>query len=174
MGMSIEGRVRRLVSRLAIGLAAVIVFGGCGSGGAKVDTSTQATISGSVTNDGKPVTPESSVVFFCADLSATAAGSLDVLGKFSLRAADPRIGIPAGRYKVMVRPPEPPSVTITDQEAYKKMMMGGPPAGNVEPKAANRAPDIPEKFQSLDSSGITLEIKPGPNTIDLDLAKLAG
>ena len=174
MGISNGGRIRQLASRLAIGLAAVIVFGGCGSGAAKVDTSTQATVSGSITNDAKPVTPESSVVFFCPDLSATAAGTLDVLGKYSLRAADPKVGIPAGRYKVMVRPPEPPAPKITDQEAYKKMMMGGPPAGNVAPKPANRAPDIPEKFQSLDSSGITLEIKPGPNTIDLDLAKLAG
>jgi hypothetical protein len=172
MGMSHTGHVRRLASCLAIGLAAVTVFGGCGSGAAKVDTSTQATVSGSITNDAKPVTPESSVVFFCAELSATAAGTLDVLGKFSLRAADPKIGIPAGRYQVMVRPPEPPAVKATDQE-YRKVMMGGPPAGNVAPKAANRAPDIPEKFQSLDSSGITLEIKPGPNTIDLDLAKLA-
>ncbi|MGE5192860.1 MAG: hypothetical protein ACM3U2_10180, partial [Deltaproteobacteria bacterium] len=103
----------------------------------------------------------------------TAAGTIDSLGKFSLKEADPSIGIPAGRYQVLIRPPEPPPVTTGSAE-YEKMMTGGKPADMTQvPKAEQLAPDIPSKFYAFATSGLEVEVKAGPNTFDFDLVKLA-
>jgi len=95
-----------------------------------------------------------------------ALGKVDALGKFSLTAADPTIGIPAGRYAVTVRAPEKPPEPV-GSEAYKaKMMQGGGMA------APAKSGDIPENVQSMTSTPIKLEVKAGANTFDIDLAKL--
>lgn len=140
---------------------------GCGGGPkAKVpDPSQQATISGKVTLDGTaPAGLDTSVVFYCSEKGATAGGKLDALGSYSVKAADPSIGVPAGRYQVMVNPPAPPAVDMSSDDYKKKMMSGGAP-----PEAPKS--NIPEKFNAYATSNITLEIKPGANTIDLDLSK---
>jgi hypothetical protein len=144
------------------------LLNGCGGGPpVKVpDASQQATISGKVTLDGtKPAGVDSSVVFYCPEKGATAGGKLDALGSYSVKAADASIGVPAGRYQVMVNPPSAPAVDMNSEEYKKKMMSGG--GAPEAPKS-----DIPAKFNSYTTSNIVLEIKPGPNTIDLDLSKL--
>jgi hypothetical protein len=141
---------------------------GCGGPAAKVpDASQQATISGKVTLDGtKPAPVDTSVVFFCADKGATVSGKVDALGSYTIQAADKSIGIPAGRYQVMIRPAEKPPAQMGSDD-YKKAMMGGG-AKTEEPKS-----DIPAKFHAFDTSKIVLEIKPGANAnTDLDLSKL--
>ncbi len=164
-------RHRMLAATLAFMMTTV--SNGCGGGKPKPDASAMATISGSVTNNGKPVTQNSSIVFSCSEKGATAAGTIDSLGKFSLKEADPSIGIPAGRYQVLIRPPEPPPVTTGSAE-YEKMMKGGMPADITQvPKAEQLAPDIPSQFYTFATSGLEVEVKPGPNTFDFDLAKLA-
>jgi hypothetical protein len=156
---------RRLAACLAL-LGVAVFASGCGGDGRSTPKGPQATISGSVTNNGKPITRESNVVFYCPEASATAAGKIDALGKFNLKAADSAIGLPAGRYQVMVRPPEePPAQVGTD--AYQKMMMSGGTTTKVE-----KASDIPTKFQAFDTSELVLEVKAGENNFDLDLAKL--
>jgi len=154
----------KLTWRLAalIGMFAV----GCGSESAEKVTpeSERATVSGSVTNDGKPVTADSVIVFSCPDLNVTASGKLDSLGKFSLRPASANTGIPVGRYEVMIRGPEPAALMPGTQE-YQDRMMG-------KTKAPEPPKDIPQNFTAFSTSGIALEIKPGQNTFDLDLAKL--
>src|SRR5260221_12020429 len=116
--------VKNFFASAALVCAAVASFNGCDSGPPKPDASSMASISGSVTIDGKPVTQDSDIAFYCPDKGATAAGKIDALGKFSLSAADPKIGIPAGRYQVMIRPPAPPAMQIGTDD-YKKMMSGG-------------------------------------------------
>lgn len=68
----------------------------------------------------------------------------------------------------MIRPPAPPPVQMGSDE-YKRIMEGG---ANPQAAPPATASDIPEKFTSFDTSGIVLELKPGPNTFDFDLAKL--
>lgn len=150
-------------------LCATIVTSGCGSAVPKPDAATQAEVAGSVTNEGKPIAANSSIVFYCPEKGTTLAGKIDSLGKFSLKESDPAVGIPGGRYQVMIRPPEPPPVPMSTQsEDYKKMMSGG---GTTAPPSPAANSEIPQKLQSFDSSGIALEVKPGPNTFDIDLAK---
>ena len=91
-------------------LGTLMIYG-CGPKPVRPPQSEQASVTGSVMFEGKPVTLDSTVVFYCKDKDATAAGKLDSLGKFSLKGAQSSVGIPVGRYVVMVSPPEPPMTT---------------------------------------------------------------
>jgi len=151
-------------------IAMLGVFGCADSGAKKPNAAEQATVTGKVANNGKPVTKGSDVVFSCEEKGAIASGRLDEAGKFTLAAGNPSIGIPAGKYKVTVRPADtgaPAAKMDMSSEAYKKQMMGGvakPPAPT----------DIPTAIQSLDSTPLTLDVKPGSNTFDdIDLGKFA-
>jgi hypothetical protein len=162
--------VRRLV-RSHRSLPWVLGAWGCfllvGCGGEPKPTTDQAAVTGSVTYDGKPVPLDSSVVFYCADHAATAAGKVDSLGKFQLAASIPRIGIPAGRYQVMIRPPAPPTANVSDEASYAQLM---------QPKkttAEEGVKEIPKQFMALATSKLVFELKAGPNNFDLDLAKLS-
>jgi hypothetical protein len=170
MRHSIGGDVWNRFTTGVIAACCCLAISGCGggSGTRPAAAGPQGTISGSVTKEGKPVTRDSTITFFCPEAAATLGGKIDSLGKFSLRPADPAIGIPPGRYQVMIRPPAPPAPQV-GTDAYKSMMMGGD--GSVDKKPAPPS-DIPDKFQALDTSEITLEVKAGPNTFDIDLAKL--
>jgi len=142
---------------------------GCGESAPKKEP--QAEVSGSVTFDGAPITIDSAVIFSSKDKGATAAGKVDSLGKFQLAAGNPNIGIPAGRYQVMIRPPAAAAVEVSqNSEEYKKMMMAG--AAKATKPTAQGTKDIPAKFHSFDTSEIVLELKPGPNTFDFPLDKL--
>lgn len=145
-------------------LAFIIAVAGCGGEREAKPTDPQASISGSITYNGENVTPDSSVVFFCTVKNAMAAGQVDSLGKFTLRPSVGSIGIPAGRYQVMVRAPEPPAPPAGSEE-YKNVMSGT--AKKPEP-----AKDIPAQFGAFDTSGLSVEVKTGENTFDFDLAKL--
>ncbi len=156
---------RSTIVRLAHLLIWSLMFAavGCGEKEAK-PTDPQATITGTVTNNGANVTPDTTVVFFCKEKNATAAGLVDSLGKFTLRGGVGSIGIPAGRYQVMIRAPEPPAPALGTKE-YEDFMSG-------KAKRPEPAKDVPAQFGSFDTSGITLEVKTGDNTFDFDLAKL--
>ncbi len=148
--------------------AAAALLGACNNAPPAPPAATQGQVSGTVTNGGKPVTTGSNVVFFCKESAVTAAGKVDSLGKFSLTGADPKTGIPAGRYEVMIRPPEEPTTPVGTDD-YKALMMQG---GNA-PAKPEKATDIPKQFHAFETSELVLEVKTGPNTFDLDLAKLA-
>lgn len=145
----------------------IVAVIGCGGAPSKTfDAAQQATISGKVTLDGsKPIPLDSTVAFYCAEKAATGAGKVDALGSYSIKAQDKIIGLPAGRYQVTVRPAEaPPAQVGTDD--YKKMMMQSGSTAKAEVKS-----DIPTQFHAIDTTKIVLEVKPGANTIDLDLSK---
>jgi hypothetical protein len=159
---------RRVASGLCF-ISALFTAVGCGPSVKAPDPSKQATISGKITLDGsKPAPVDSNVVFYLTEKSTIVAGKVDVLGNYSAKPAEKETGIPAGRYQVMIRPPEPPAANVNNKDEYNKMMMQGGAAAKPEPIKS----DIPGKFHAFDTSKIVLEIKPGPNTIDLDLSKL--
>jgi hypothetical protein len=145
---------------------------GCGGPGGPVDP--QAQVSGSVTNNGKPITLDSHVVFYNKEKGLTLTGVIDSLGKYSLSAADPKVGVPVGRYEVTIKPPVPPVVEVNPSSPdYMKMMQASQGAKSVSATGkANSAPDIPEKFNDPKTSGLVFEVKQGVNTFDLDLSKL--
>ena len=146
-------------------LAFTIAAAGCGGEREAKPTDPQASVSGTITNNGANVTSDSSVVFFCKEKNAMAAGQVDSLGKFTLRPGVGSIGIPAGRYQVMVRAPEPPAPQIGTKE-YEDILTG-------KAKRPEPAKDVPDKFGAFDTSGISVEVKTGENNFDFDLAKLS-
>jgi len=154
---------------LSVVCGLVLLSAGCG--GEPVPVDPQSQVSGTVTNDGKPVALGSLVVFFNSTKGLTLTGTLDSLGNYSLTAADPKVGVPAGRWEVSVKPPVAPLTEMSTSDDYKKMMQGGGPKTVADSNPAT-APDIPEKFNDPKTSGLVFEVKPGPNKFDFDLAKL--
>lgn len=150
------------ISLLVVAIA--LASSGCGGDGESKPTDPQAKVSGTVTNNGANVTTGSTVVFFCSEKNAMAAGLVDSLGKFTLNPSVGSIGIPAGRYQVMINPPNPPAPVIGSQE-YQDLMSG-------KSKAPERAKDVPHAFGAFETSGIVLEVAAGDNKFDFDLAKL--
>ena len=75
----------------------VLLASGCSSEPALTSTDPQATVSGTITFEGKPVPLDTSVVFYCKDKGVTAGGIVDSLGKYSLVGSQPALGLPAGR-----------------------------------------------------------------------------
>ena len=155
---------------LSVTCSLVLFSAGCGGPTGPVDP--QAQVSGSVTNDGKPVALGSLVVFFNSEKGLTLTGTLDSLGKYSLTAADPKVGVPVGRYEVAVKPPVAPVMEATQSDDYKKMMQGGGGPDTIASSKPATASDIPEKFNDPKTSGLVFEVKSGPNTFDFDLSKL--
>ena len=145
-------------------LAFTIAAAGCGAEREAKPTDPQASVSGTVTYNGENVTPDSSIVFFCTVKNATAAGQVDSLGKFSLKPGVSSIGIPAGRYQVMVRAPDPPAPALGTKE-YEGFMSG-------KTKRPEPAKDVPAVLGAFDTSGVSVEVKVGENNFDFDLAKL--
>ena len=152
-------------------ISTVLVFLICllpGCGGATGPVGPQSQVSGTVTNDGKPLALNTQVVFFNDVKGLTLTGTLDSLGKYSLTAADPKVGVPSGRYEVCIKPPVVPVIQVDPSSAdYAKMMQ----EGNTAAPAATVV-DIPEKFTDPKTSGLVFEVKEGVNTYDFDLAKL--
>jgi len=166
------------MARFNLGLLVVAgLLAGCGESG---PTTTQATVSGTVSIDGTPVEMDSAVTFFSENEGANAGGKVDSIGNYNLKAGDPKIGIPVGRYKVTVRPAAASIMTDTmgnvvgaDSDQYKKMM--GAPAAVARPKAGAKSntSKIPEEFQNQNTTTIVIESSPGPNKLDFDLGKLS-
>lgn len=150
--------MRNVLSRMAM---LVVLSFGCGQ--TPQAPGEQATIAGRVLQGGKPVPAGVQIVFFNADKSATLGTTVAEDGKFTLEVADPRIGIPAGRYVVSIRAALPAAVDLNSED-YKRRTLG------LEAPAAPES-SIPEKFQTFDTSPISLEIRGGPNDVTLELEK---
>lgn len=139
-------------------LLAVLLLAGCGPGGYSGAT---ATVQGKVTAGGKDA-PEGCTVTFIADGGHVASGKTGPGGAFQLTVAG-KPQIPAASYKASVTPPTQGEMSQAD---YEKMMSGG-----AAPKSpgANAEMAIPAKYRTTDSSGLTYQVKAGPNTIDIEL-----
>jgi hypothetical protein len=115
-------------------------------------------VSGRVTYKGKPVA-KANVSFTPAEGAARAAAGLtDSNGYFTLGTFSTNDGALIGKYRISViarGPDRPPKAGETGSGMPGEMMPGDPV--------------IPTKYFAPDSSGLTHEVKPGSNRVDLDL-----
>src|SRR5262245_48633374 len=142
---------------LFLGLAGAI---GCSGG--------TASVTGTVTFDGKPVTTGS--VIFYSDSGRVDSGLLDADGKYSVPRA------PVGVVKVAVK-----SSMGTKAVGGRAAPPSGPPGGKGKQKKASSEegkppPEttvvkslIPERYSDPEQSGLIYTIKSGNQVIDIDL-----
>jgi len=140
-------RIRHLTFVLPLFLHSV----GCGGGTAI------APVSGVVTYKGKPV-PSADVTFAPENGGRAASGRTDDNGRFTLGTFEVSDGALIGKHKVAVIANGPPRPAKPGE--------GSGMPGDTMPGD----PLIPTKFFSPDTSGLLHEVKPGRNTIDLQLA----
>lgn len=125
----------------------LLALTGCGR-------SPQATVRGTVTLDGKPLTG-GTVVFEAAGRSYS--GSIAAEGRYELRHLG-RPEVLPGTYGVAVLPPEAEVVADPKTTNLKAVTP-------VDPK------DYPERYRLPATSGITRNVPEGDSTIDIDLAR---
>ncbi len=144
----------------------ILVCSGCQPGGYSGPT---GTVSGTVTLNGEPV-PQGCTVVFIADAGHTATGQVGPGGTYSLSVvgkSGKSSAVPVANYKVCVSPPAKEAAESEDYEA----MMDRSASGEEQPQAQAPAQQeiIPAAFQSVTTSGLSYEVKEGPNTIDVKL-----
>ena len=156
--------MQRLDSFIVV-LIFAVGLSGCGGGGSgrdyKIKPEEQATIAGTVKFGDKNVPVGALVTFFNSEQGIAAVGFADATGKFTLKPAEKETGLPAGKYLVTITPPPPPPMT---EEQYKKMEANAMAMPDVT------YPELPKKFYNSMTSGLAFDVKPGPNTFDIDLA----
>ncbi|GEM_PF-351402 len=137
----------------------LILIMGCGQTAYEIPD-TGATLEGSITYDGKPI-PLALVIV--RSETATADSIVREEGKYKV------LSVPLGNVKIAV-----------DTEAMRSEVISRAMArANTGPdgKAAPNAPaklsffPVPVKYADPDTSGITMEIKKGTNTLDITLSK---
>jgi hypothetical protein len=139
--------MRKLVYGLGLALAVALV--GCDSGGAPTEK-----VTGTVTAKGQPVSQ--ATVTFTPENGRPASGVTDAQGKFTLSTFKEGDGAVPGTHNVAIIPfkgegPEP--------------MPGTPEAANYKPPVA----PFSQKYTSTQTSGLTAEVKSGPNDFQFDL-----
>jgi hypothetical protein len=134
----------RIVWRCAAALAVCSTVVGCGSGlGADVD--------GVVSLDGKPIGP-GVVVFASIDgKDNPATGAIQVDGSYFMKTMRER-GLRPGNYKVAVQIHEIPSDLAYGERDMRPIKFR-----------------VPQKFTTIETSGLEFEVEDGANKIDIDL-----
>lgn len=107
---------------------------------------------GRVTLDGEPL-PLGNVTFKPTDINGSAAyAKIDDSGYYKVQTGR-EFGLPPGSYEVAVMARERPAQRYGEN--------GGPP-----PAGKQLTPDW---YRSTDSSGLTVDVKPGSNAYDIEL-----
>jgi hypothetical protein len=139
----------RSALRLAVCLtSSFLLIAGCGRGLPEV-----APVRGTVTFDGKPLPKfQNAAVVFTPSQGRTAKSVISPTdGSFELTTYDTGDGARLGLHAVSV------SATVEDRSVkYEKSYTG---VRSV----------IPEKFTERDTSGMTFEVKPGENVVEIQL-----
>jgi len=137
-------------SRLTSLVLLLPLFMGCGDqiGG----------VAGTVSYGGKPL-PEGRITFLCDGGKRPAVSAEITQGRYA--AED----LPAGRARIMVETFPPPSA------APKQTAPGGLPTLDVpdDPQSHGAFVRIPERYKRPDASGLSIEIRTGPQVHDIDL-----
>ncbi len=120
-----------------------LVLTGCGG---RYDS----TVNGTVTLDGNPV-PRGAVSFSPQGSGATAYGLIKENGGYTLQTGR-EAGLPPGQYVA--------TVAANEESAARGKDGGPPPLGK---------PITPDWYRSPSTSGLTFEVKPGDNKINLEL-----
>lgn len=150
---------------LTLTLVCSVVVGnaGCGKPGAAL-----APVTGRVTLDDKPLAGVT-VCFVRDGAPQWSFGQTDADGKFALTTIAEKDGAYVGLNQVTVSQPTGSSAApsksaapgVPNPDEYFKQL-----AKSAEKKSAV----VPEKYQQLGASGLTAEIKAGPNVVDLPLS----
>jgi hypothetical protein len=139
--------------RSVAGLVSLVISIGCGQ-------SELAPVSGSVTVDGKPVA--AAQVLFMAAGHRPAAGETDAQGHYVLSTYTSGDGAAIGTHKV----------TVTARPTIRVSAAGGSARpGSIRPNQiqhGEKSP-VPAKYSNVASPLLTAEVKPGENTIPLEL-----
>lgn len=114
--------------------------------GARVDLPETAKVIGTVTLDGKPL--KGAAVVFVPKEGRAAAGITDELGRYSMTTFEEHDGAVPGEYRV----------TITTQT---------PPASG---KPGDQQIRTPAKYGNPETSGVSCQVLPGDNTVNLELS----
>jgi hypothetical protein len=127
-------------------------------------------VSGTVTLNGQAVPAGCGVAFLSPEgfaasgvVEAEGAYELTIIGNNGKRTID----IPTGTYSVSVSEPPQPELS---EEDYDAMMENSATAAGPS-GAADDVETLPAKYQSMDTSGLSYEVKEGANTIDIVLSQ---
>ncbi len=156
----------RWLSHLGL-LLTVCVLTGCGSGRVKV--------SGQVLYQGKPL-PGGRLTFQTSDPKLnTVAAEIDEQGNYEAT-------LPVGQVKVAVdnrelQPPPPPDTSLSDLPAGVMQKMSNVKKGEVSASATSPTQDklrgkyvpIPEKYYTIEDSGLEFTVESGTTKHDIDL-----
>lgn len=113
------------------------------------DHSLESEVSGRVQLDDVPIGP-GTVVFAPAGGKNPAIGAIDANGNYSLKTSR-TVGLDPGNYRVAVSVREvPANVQLGDRLPPGRLLHS-------------------EKYESIETSGLEFEVKPGNNTIDIEL-----
>ena len=143
-------------------LAASLLVTAAGCGPRRPET---APVSGRVTYQGKPVT--AGRIVFQSEKGHMAVGTIVPDGSYRLTTFAPGDGAMLGHYRVTVE-----AVRATGGSLPTSL------ADEARARAAAQKPRVellvPESYSELESTPLTAEVKPGPNTIDFNLPVGAG
>jgi len=129
-------------------LGAILAQVGCGT-----PQESPGVVKGRVVNQGKPIT-DANIYFEKADADHSVFANLQTDGTFHLKT-NVSAGLPAGSYKIAVRP-DPGKMVILVGDESKKL----------------NHPLIPERFMDAATSGLKAEVRPGENPpFEFDLGK---
>ena len=133
----------RRLSWLVCVLGGLLLAVGCGGGMAQVKGKVKF-------KDGSDVGVLAgyTVTFESEDAKSSSIGEIGPDGSFQLSTLGQNDGAPPGKYRVVITPP-----------------------GSSDPERPPPKSQIPAKYHSFETSGLTAEIKPGRNTIELEVER---
>lgn len=134
--------LKGLFRLLGVGVG-LLVAGSCGGGMAQVKGKVKF-------KDGSDpgVLAGYTVTFESEDAKSSSIGEIGPDGSFQLSTLGQNDGAPPGKYRVVITPP-----------------------GSSDPERPPPKSQIPTKYHNFDTSGLTAEIKPGRNTIELEVER---
>jgi hypothetical protein len=141
---------------LALSFVLGIGFAGCQQG---VDYGPTGTVSGKLTMEGKPLLPQTQVVFMHAEKGYAAFGNTDSAGSYKIISWNDG-NLPIGKYQVMIQAP-----AGSDPDSVSAEQMLEPQMDGI------KEAEFPFKYRQTSTSGLSYEVKAGENSIDIDLTK---
>ena len=158
--MKIKGSLTR-----ALACALLVSTTGCGDSGGPYST-----LTGEVTHNGRPVNDATVILTGTTKTqgdgpAAEFITSTDSSGKFVISVVGEKPGIPPGMYKVAVTKMKLPKGMDLDPEAG--MDMGQLEAAGMDDGGSGN--QLPDKYSSPESSGLSVTLAEGPNTTKFNL-----
>ncbi|MFI4876775.1 MAG: hypothetical protein ACIALR_15600 [Blastopirellula sp. JB062] len=138
--------IRRSVSLRSALLLLIVI--GCAAGCGGPAGPPTGTVHGKVTHQGKPVTI-GEITFYSGELGSGITETLDAEGAYQTQ-----LPIPTGQYVVTILPPERPPVD-----------------GSLAQSGQQVVKDIPMKYRDPRKSGLTIEVRAGENSFDIEMSQ---